>query len=544
MSEKERAEMVNRPKGQNLPLDIEEEMSRYAEKCASNPPGEFLIYLKEVRGLSDEIINRYQIGFCSKHPNYLKDEYKRITVPIRKEGKVVNIRFHAIGKVTEGDPKSLPYRSGLPEAIYLFPEDQLKNNVIYLVKGELDALSAISHGLPAITVTGGAGSSWKDQWTPLFNRKKVRVIYDCDTKGRKGAGKLASALSSVANEVKVIDLGLGNKEDLINWFVEYGRTKEELEELVSKAEVMEVSRKVTPKQKKIRRAAEELSIQSLTLGKLLSAKFAPEQSWVNRGLVAQGTFVLLAGLTKQGKTTLTLQLCLRLVQGHCTFLRDFEINTAPKILYIFAENSAEGLQNIIKKQLSGLTWIPSEEDLQRLILQPRGRIFLDNPDGLCVLEELLHIHKPDLVVIDPISRFIGRDINEMRNVNYLFDGLSQIGNDITWFFIHHYRKPKERDINEPIYKTMGSSAFANNCDTFIGLERTDKHRAGLYCTLSFVVRRAKPIEPVHIYWNPENLLFEVTEKRDIISGGIKPSDVIKILKEEFNGLVELTQSVL
>lgn len=47
----------------------------------------------------------------------------------------------------------------------------------------------------------------------------MRVIYDCDTKGREGARKVAAILSSTANEVKVIDLGLNDKEDLTDWFV-------------------------------------------------------------------------------------------------------------------------------------------------------------------------------------------------------------------------------------------------------------------------------------------------------------------------------------
>lgn len=534
IKERQESKVLREPK--KSPVKIQEEMSQYAKDCAANLPDHVISYLKEARGLNDEIISRYQIGFCSKHPHCQKDTYERLTIPIRKNGRIVNIRFHAIGKVREGDPKTLPYCSGLPEAIHLFPEDQLKNDVVHLVEGELDALCAISHGLSAMTVTGDAGS-WKEEWTPLFKEKKVRVIYDCDTKGRKGARKVAAILSSTANEVKLIDLGLNDREDLTDWFIEHDKTKEELEDLVSKTKVMAPPKKTTAKQEKIIRVAEELSVQSLTLEKLLSTEFAPEQFWVNRGLATKGTFVLLAGLTKRGKTTLTLQLCLRLIQGHCNFLRDFEIETSPRILYIFAENSAEGLQNIIKKQLSGLTWTPSGKDLQRLILQPRGKVFLDNPEGLglFVLEELLHIHTPDLVVLDPISRFIGRDINDMRNVNRIFDGLSQIGNGTTWLFIHHYRKPKERDINEPIYKTMGSSAFANNCDTFIGLERTDKHRSGLYSTLYFVVRRAKPIEPVHLYQNPENLLFEVVEKKEVLSGGVKTVDVVRVLKEDLKG---------
>ncbi len=531
IKERKERQVLKTPK--SLSVIIERRMLKYAKESANNVPDHVISYLKEGRGLNDETISKYQIGFCSKHPNY-QDRYERLTIPIRRNKRIVNIRFHAIGDVKEGDPKTLPYCRNLPDAIYLFPGDQLENNVNYVVEGELDALCAISRGLPAITVTGGAGS-WKDEWIPLFKGKKVRIIYDCDTKGREGAKKVAVILASTANEVKLIDLGLNDKEDLTDWFVEYDRTKEQLEELVSGTKVMTVPRKMTAKQERIRSIAEGLSIESITLEKLLSTKFAPGQFWVNRGLVPKDGFVLLAGLTKLGKTTITLQLCLRLIQGHCIFLRDFEIETAPRILYVFAENSAAGLQNIIKKQLSGLTWRPSGKDLQRLILQPRGRVLLDNPDGLSVLEELLHIHTPELVVLDPISRFIGKDINEMRNVNRIFDGLRQIGNGITWLFIHHYRKPARQDINEGIYKTMGSSAFANNCDTFIGLERTDKHRTGLYSTLYFVLRRDRPIEPTNLYWNTENLLFEAVEKRDVLAGGVRVPDVVRVLKEEFKG---------
>ncbi|MBA7470287.1 DNA primase [subsurface metagenome] len=533
ITKRQELEVWDNPK--SLSAIIEVEMLQYAEKCVTNLPDHVISYLKEVRGLNDKAISEYRIGFCHEHPKYMKDKYERLTIPIGRNGKVINIRFHALGEVREGDFKTLPYRSGLPGAISLFPEDQLENDVIYLVEGELDALCAISHGLSAVTVTGGAGS-WKEEWTPLFKEKKVRVIYDCDAKGREGARKVATILLSIADEVKLIGLGLGNKKDLTDWFVEYGKTKEELEELISKTEVMRIPRKVTDKQERIIRVAEELSIQSLTLGKLISTKFIAEQFWVNKGLVPKGgAFVLLAGLTKQGKTTLTLQLCLRLLEGDCTFLRDFEVEGKPKILYVFAENSLDGLQNIVKKQLSGLTWTPSKADLERLVLQPRGRVFLDDKDGLPVLAELLHIHTPDLVILDPISRFISKDMNEMRNVNCIFDGLSGIGKGVTWFFISHYRKPTTNDINEPIYKTIGSSAFANNCDTFIGLERTDKHRTGLYSTLNFKIRRARPIEPVHLYWNPDNLLFDVVEKRDILSGGVKALGVVKILKDDFKG---------
>ncbi len=536
----ERKELEAFNQQEEISVKTQEEMSQYAKDCATDLPDDVLSFLKEARGFNDETINRYEIGFCAKHPNYQKDEYERLSIPIRRNGKVINIRFHAIGKVKDGGYKTLPYCSELPEATSLFPEEQLKNDVVYIVEGELDALCAISHGLSAVSATGGAGS-WKEEWTPLFKEKKVRIIYDCDTAGRKGAGKIAAILSPTANEVKVIDLDLDDKEDITDWFVEYDKTKEELEELVLKTEAMKESTKKTVKKKETTELAEELSIQPFTLEKLLKTKFTPGQFWINRGLVPRGGFILLAGLTKQGKTTITLQLCLRLIQGHCTFLQDFQIQATPRILYIFAENSPQGLQNIIRKQLSGFTWKPSEDDLNSLIFQPRGRMFLDNNKGLSVLKKLVDINIPDLVVLDPISRFISKDINDMRIVNSLFDGLLEIGNNITWFFIHHYRKPSRNDINESIYKTMGSSAFANNCDTFIGLERTDKHRTGLYSTLYITLRRDKPIEPINLYWDTDSLLFEAVEKKEVLSGGVKEIDVIKVLKEDLEGKAAYTQ---
>jgi hypothetical protein len=61
-----------------------------------------------------------------------------------------------------------------------------------------------------------------------------------------------------------------------------------------------------------------------------------------------------------------------------------------------------------------------------------------------------------------------------------------------------------------------------------------------------VVRRDKPIEPTNLYWNTESLLFEAVEKSDVLSGGVRVSDVVRILKEDFQGKAAyslLTESV-
>jgi len=176
---------------------------------------EAIQFLKEVRGISKEVIDKYKLGYHKAK--------KRFAIPVMQGNRCVNIRLYS----PDQEPKILPISSG--RSIQLYPEDQLNNDEVWLCEGELDALCAISHGLNAITVTGGAGS-WKDEFTPLFKAKKVNIVYDCDEGGRKGAKRVAEILYRVA-QVKIVDLGLGEGEDLTDWFVKYGKSKEELERL-------------------------------------------------------------------------------------------------------------------------------------------------------------------------------------------------------------------------------------------------------------------------------------------------------------------------
>ncbi len=199
-------------------------------------------YLKEVRGLSDSLIAKYQLGFTEHHPQetYSYFEVKDfLTIPIKKGTEIVNIRCHATKRINPKHPKDLPFASRLPHATYVFPEDNFKDEVIWLTEGEPDCLCAISHSLNAATVTCGAGTM-PPELVPLFKGKVIYIVYDCDTKGKEGALSVARKLYSVAREIRIIDLGLkGSKEenDLTHFFVDMGKTKEDLEKLARETPV-------------------------------------------------------------------------------------------------------------------------------------------------------------------------------------------------------------------------------------------------------------------------------------------------------------------
>ena len=107
-----------------------------------NRPEELLKKLED-RGINQRIVARYELGWAEKHPDLeiskISDSGERLTIPVKKDGKYINIRFHTL---SGADNKDLPFKKGLPYATWLFPENQLDNDIIWLCEDKLDALCA------------------------------------------------------------------------------------------------------------------------------------------------------------------------------------------------------------------------------------------------------------------------------------------------------------------------------------------------------------------------------------------------------------------
>ena len=288
----------------------------------------------------------------------------------------------------------------------------------------------------------------------------------------------------------------------------------------------------------IKQKAMKIVLEGMNLDELREAKFEPEQFWIDKGLVPKIGFVILAGLKGTGKTSLTLQLCARLIKGNTTFLEQFRITSSPKILYIFAENVKPELLKIITTQEAALNLDLTKEQDQRLDIQPREHFDLLSCGGLAIFKEVFNIYDPDICVFDPIARFLsGKDINSMSVVNTVFDNLLYINDKCLWFFVAHMRKPqsKGKDIDEPMYKICGSSAFVNDCDTVITLDKASKQRSGLFNIVTFETRRAKPLEPIYTGMDADTRVCRPVTQIDILAGGAKAEDIARTLKQECKG---------
>lgn len=203
-------------------------------------------FLLEERGVVQDTLVEIWLGW----------DGQRYTIPVLDEdNKLVNVRRYKPGAT---NTKVLSVAShGSPIRLYM-PFALKDDEDVVLAEGELDAIKTgqelAAAGLPigVVSGTGGAGSIPPTERLEPLRERRVFIAYDCDDTGRRGAHKLAAALTGIARAVHVVDLGLGDEgEDLTDWFVRFGKTANELVELLESTPAWSVELQ------RPRRAAEE-----------------------------------------------------------------------------------------------------------------------------------------------------------------------------------------------------------------------------------------------------------------------------------------------
>lgn len=192
-------------------------------------------YLHE-RGINDHTIKAHTIGWNGRS----------YTLPVFGErGSPVNLRTY--------DRSAEPKMRGLyGRASQLYPLDVLSEpdvEHVVVCEGEWDALLLNQHGIPAVTGTAGA-NTFKDEWAAQFKGKWAWIVFDCDDAGRKGAAVAGDALVQHADGVQVAELGLPeNGDDVTDWFVKYGKTADDLLDVLNNAPEWKSSRPAKPRVK-------------------------------------------------------------------------------------------------------------------------------------------------------------------------------------------------------------------------------------------------------------------------------------------------------
>jgi DNA primase len=171
-----------------------EQIAEKAQKCLWNDPGEpGRKYLLEKRGLSEETLREFRLGFI---PTYVQHQLAgRIILPLYDpSGNLI-----AIGSRAIGDKTFLPvyWHESYQKPFYLYGISQAypyirKVKFVIVVEGQFDVLQLANHGIR--NVVGLCGNKMSEVQISVIHRycKEIVLLLDSDENlaGQRGADKI------------------------------------------------------------------------------------------------------------------------------------------------------------------------------------------------------------------------------------------------------------------------------------------------------------------------------------------------------------------
>jgi hypothetical protein len=244
----------------------------------------------------------------------------------------------------------------------------------------------------------------------------------------------------------------------------------------------------------------KFKIEVFQVGELLTAQFPASESMLGGNLLDRSGAMLISGPQKIGKSLFGSQLALTLGDQK-PFLGFSPSSTEYRTLILQAEVSPKRMQERFLKQ----TQIFGKPALSNVLsASVYSSIKLDTDEGVGTVRGLVDEHKPDLVIVDPLSNFHCGDENvaqDVLRVTTVLDNLRAAGPAVA--LVHHHGKNSSERANVG-HKARGSTALPGWYDTHLSLERAvDAVR------LRFELRHGETPEDILLRLNPDTLLFEI-----------------------------------
>lgn len=162
-------------------------------------------YLTEARGLSEETIDHFRLGY---------DEAKdAVAIPHFKGGELINIKYRFL------NPKDIRYTSEPNAEQWLFHDEGLtvglEKNAIFIAEGEFDCMSLWQMGVKNIVSPGSGANSYGTWIESLDKIKSIWIAYDNDGPGQSAAKELADRIGLEKCRNVVYPEGIKDANDYI-----------------------------------------------------------------------------------------------------------------------------------------------------------------------------------------------------------------------------------------------------------------------------------------------------------------------------------------
>ena len=280
--------------------------------------------------------------------------------------------------------------------VYRLPELTGKDT-IFITEGEKDADNLAAHGFAATTNSGGA-KKWTEAHTGQLvaaGVKNVVIFPDNDGPGREHAATVASSCRAAGLAVKVVTLpDVAVHGDVSDYLASHSRA--DLLDLIRATPAETAAGTAAPT------AADAPGDGDPVLTRLSDVE--PEEiDWIWRGRIARGKFTQLAGNPGEGKSRLTFEIASHITTGAAW--PDGGVAPQGNVLFVLAE---DGIADTVRPAVDAMGGDSSRIYLLEGIRAGESVRAFDLARGLDVLEQAIEKVQPQLVVVDPITAFLGK----------------------------------------------------------------------------------------------------------------------------------------
>lgn len=216
-----------------------------------------------------------------------------------------------------------------------------------------------------------------------------------------------------------------------------------------------------------------------SIGTLIKREFADPQCWIYPAILPRSGKLLFGGQAKIGKSMVMLELARSLAAASTPFnYPGFSVPDSARVLIMEQELGAFGLQKRAQRVFFGLPTELLSQNLWYVSKEPELK--LDSPHGLRLIRDLLDQVQPNVLILDPISKFHTSDENSNTDIARVLTQIDRLISDyrelgLAIIISHHFGKPSRdpRFSFDPLdpYNFRGSSNWYGDMDTLVTVHR-------------------------------------------------------------------------
>lgn len=404
---------------------------------------EALNYLKIERGLAEDTIKNFQLGYSS--------ERNAIVIPVFKHNELINLRYRLLNP----SDKQSKYIQEKDCELWIYNQQgidvALKKGALLIVEGEFDCMSAWQSGIKNV-VSPASGKDSYGVWLELIDPvAQVYIAYDNDKPGKEASYRFAERIGiEKCKELTYPE----DVKDANEYFKKY--TREDFLTLVKTSRPF-YTRKYNDLYDVINLLRDDQQ-EKLQLDILPGVKLTPDH------------LIGIAGATNNGKTLYALNIAKKLVERDIpTLILPYERGiqvVGSRFLQIFFEKTEEEMrhldtdewQKMIRKvsNMPAYFSIPKRDDIEEVLIKAK------------------RILGVKAVVVDHLDYMIrggtGTEESAIRETLHKLKAIA-IEHQIMMFIVTHTRRIQtpgaERNKKPTLHDIRGSSAVEQDSETIV-----------------------------------------------------------------------------